>query len=248
MRRSIFCGTRSTTSKRSVRGRRPFAVTDLQAGLAKDQGPLLPPALEAPWTVQFKNLGKLLLDPRFTMDAVSSLVENRQALVRVEFRYDCEGDKEARFKSGYVVLAPDSDWAVQRYRITNPDGWQCEQTLEYGEPVNGFRPIKRILKISFGMDGRSTLVRETTQFSRFERREIPEDFFTFSAVGLPELRPRAAWASAMYWFWLVNAGVLLIIAGVLVRSKLRRSAVNNGSPVGDTTAGNVATGPNDLLG
>lgn len=151
------------------------------------------------------------------MSGISSKAENDRELVTVNFTYDVLGDKNARFKSGWVEFSPDDNWAVQRYRVKTFDDYFREVTIRYGDRESGFQPILEIVTEYFDNAEEDCAVRETVTFDKCEQCVFPEDFFSFTAVGLPDVKPPSG---SWKWLVLVNAGVLLIVIAVFLKRRL----------------------------
>ncbi len=206
------------------RGESPFVVTELRPGLRADQPVPYPKVLQLPYLLQWEDLGELLKDPCFVIGSVVAVESGGAPRVRVDFTYDPKGPRARRFVSGWVVFAPEDDWAIQQYRIRTLEGYQSEARLEYGARKDGFQPVKKWVRNSLDTTGVRVEARETYEFVHYERREIPEEFFTFTALGLPELNPGVPGGtiSSSSWFWVVNLGIVFVIIGVALRARLSR--------------------------
>jgi hypothetical protein len=72
-----------------------------------------------------------------------------------------------------------------------------------------------------GSEGKAEKVQHLVKVKRQAFSEKPDDFFTFSGVGL-DVDSSSDRTHTAYWLFSLNAGILLIISGILLKRRLSR--------------------------
>src|SRR5262249_18495090 len=75
-------------------------VTDFRPGPAPEDERTVPPVLEAPYTVYYRDLAELVKNPRFAFDVSGVDGKDRSERVRLTFKYDPKGEKIPRILEG----------------------------------------------------------------------------------------------------------------------------------------------------
>ncbi|MDQ3330390.1 MAG: hypothetical protein M3552_07035 [Planctomycetota bacterium] len=177
--------------------------------------------LQFPYSIQFRDLRELIDNPRFRITQIRQ--ENQT--VRVDFRYDMEGDQvPLRFRSGHVVLMPQLHWAVRSYEILSANTAEPSRfENEFGPADGNFIPLIRstrrftrgkVISTNESWNGN----KEVWEFRTYRPNSKPDSFYTFEAVGLPNLaRQSSGWG---VWFWVINAGIVCLLAAWWLRRRL----------------------------
>jgi hypothetical protein len=201
----------------------PFVVTEYVGGKRPASEDTIPPELQFPYVIEYRPLDELVKNPRFSMIAADAGKDASGDFVRIEFKYDCAGEKVQRFDSGWIDFSPTEEWAVRQYRIRRPDGTIRQQVITYGKRVNDFQPLERAVKTYFEKDGTTPRFEDRVLYTHFERREIPPDFFSFAAAGVPEITApqRDRWRLVMIFM-----GFALLALAFVIRKWLTKKPVD----------------------
>jgi hypothetical protein len=177
----------------------------------------IPVGLKWPYTIEHRDLRELLDNPGFTITGLSA----EGSLVRMQFKHDKHASDPLpqRFVSGHVLLDPERHWGIIEYevaRLPNIGGGFSRMECEYGPEQAGFVPIIRCTLNSVRKDGEIG-AKEVWEFSVCRPNNQPDSFYTFKAVGLPDLaRSSAGWSP---WFWAIVAGILCLMAAWSIRKR-----------------------------
>lgn len=206
-------------------GSAPFALTDLRWGAPANRDREPASELSAPFKIYYVHASSLLDDKRFTISSLSSQTSNGRELVRIEFAAREDVDPKDPIISGWAELSPGEDWAVRRYRVAViPVGKFADQTVEYGQRSETFQPLRSIEQRWYAVDGRTYLGGETVDFLHCRHADVPLEFFSFAAVGLPELSPPRR---DYLWLILLNVGLVLIVAAIIVARRRKRHSTHD---------------------
>ncbi len=199
----------------------PFVATEVKNG-PRPQDLDFPVGLKWPYSIQHRDLRELMLNPRFRINGIG----HDGTLVRVDFVYDMDDDPlPLRFRSGNFVLDPDLRWAIRSYEILSPKlGVLVRLENEYGSKRGDFIPLvqttRRFQNESNAPRRDKTLDgnKEVWEFNVYRPNNSPDSFYTFEAVGLPNLaRQSSGWG---VWFWVINAGIMCLLAAWWLRRRL----------------------------
>jgi hypothetical protein len=165
----------------------PLVVTEVRPGPAPEDERTVPPILEAPYTVYYRNLAELVKNPRFVFDvsAVDGKVPKER--VRVTFTYDWKGEKLPRIREGWIELCPREDWAVHEFLIKDPRGNIIGRKTQFGDGSGPQKPLVEVRTSYLGFDGKAEGDHQVARFKKQTPSQKPDEFFSLSAVGLPEL-------------------------------------------------------------
>lgn len=186
--------------------------------LTPDTGPtfLVEGILRRPitFTTISTDLRQTLLDPRFSIENVTRLQEDGDAVVKVEFRYSPpKGDARQPNLRGWAVFDPQRYWVMRRFETKAIFGGveiNYAGTLQYISTPEGF-PILKGTETTRRIPSKAREFQAKHSFSLVER-EVPDREFRLSAFGFPEpgSAPRAA---SSHWY-LVFVGIGIAAVGL----------------------------------
>ena len=175
-------------------------------------------------------LAKFIKDPFVTITDVRGVRRGEREMAQLSYERQMEKPNGSKGKEhGTVVLDPDHFWCVRESHSELPDFMpvhKIDHFLEYGEDVDGFPILRREQDTTTYKDGEGTLA-TTTEFDKLVHRDIPENEFTLSAFGLPEMQLPGEQNPPTLWRWLVGIGIALGVLAILLRvyvKKRRREA------------------------
>ena len=163
-----------------------LVVTEVRPGPAPEDERTVPPVLEAPYTVYYRDLAELVKNPRFVFDVSAVDGKDPSERVRLTFKYDPKGEQIPRILEGWIDLCPREDWAVQEFLIKNPKGTFIGRKIQYGDGIGPQRPLVQVITSYLGLDGKAQGDQSVAIFKKQMPSQKPDEFFSFSAVGLPE--------------------------------------------------------------
>jgi hypothetical protein len=166
-----------------------LVVTEVRPGPAPGDERTVPPVLEAPYTVYYRNLAELVKNPRFTFDVSAVDGKDPSERVRLTFKYDPKGEQIPRILEGWIELSPLQDWAVQEFLIKNPKGSFIGRRIQYGNGIGPQKPLVQVITSYLGLDGKSQGDQSVALFKKQMASQKPDEFFSFTAVGLSEPEP-----------------------------------------------------------
>ncbi len=173
-------------------------------------------------------LPDLLKSPNFKIESVEPVTRRMEELAAVTFRYAPEADARSRLwpSLGVVYLNPQRLWAAEEFdvEVAYNDGQtqKWTQTVEFRpEPQHTPLPLKRVENRGPTKSDPSESI-WTWEYVDCKSRDIPDEEFTLTAFGLPEISPPAS-GKSRFWVALSAAGVLCIIIGMLLRRTSTRS-------------------------
>ena len=143
--------------------------------------------MEAPYTVYYRNLAELVKNPRFVFDVTAVDGKDHSERVRVTFSYDWKGEEIPRIREGWIELCPREDWAVQEFLIKESHGVFIGRKIQYGDGSGPQKPLVEVRTSYLGLDGKAQGDQTVARFKKQTPSQKPDEFFSFSAVGLPEL-------------------------------------------------------------
>lgn len=197
----------------------PLVVTEVRPGPPGEDERTVPPALEAPYTVYYRHLAELVKNPRFVFDVSPVDGEDPSERVRVTFRYDTKGEKIPRIREGWIDLCPREDWAVQEFLIKDPNGICIGRKIQYGERSGSQKPLVEVRTSYLGSDGKTEGDQTLVRFKKQASSQKPDEFYSFSAVGLPELNIGRHKSRGGYWLILLTVGIILIVLAFLAKRR-----------------------------
>jgi len=167
-------------------------------------------------------LPKVFQSPGFKLVSVTPELLNGKELARLTFTCSPEGNN--RLRGGWVDLDPSTYWVIRRGEVDIDFGNKEKHTAkwiaayDYKEGSNGHPIMTRsMLKGKTWEGGR--IVGEDEYLANDdlkERASIPESEFTLGAYGLPEPMGASSQPRTRWYIWSGLAGVICIIAGVLL--------------------------------
>ena len=166
-----------------------LAVTEVRPGPAPEDERTVPPVLEAPYTVYYRDLAELVKNPRFVFDVSAVDGKDPSERVRLTFKYDPKGEKIPRILDGWIELCPRDDWAVQEFLIKNPKGTFIGRRIQYSDGIGPQKPLVQVITSYLGLDGKAQGDQSIALFKKQLPSQKPDEFFSCSAVGLPEPEP-----------------------------------------------------------
>ncbi len=161
-------------------------VTEVRPGPAPEDERTVPPVLEAPYTVYYRDLAELVKNPRFVFDVAAVDGKDPSERVRLTFKYDPKGEQIPRILEGWVELCPRDDWAVSEFLIKQPKGNFIGRKIQYGDGSGPQKPLVQVITSYLGVDGKAQGDQSVALFKKQLPSQKPDEFFSFSAVGLPE--------------------------------------------------------------
>ncbi|MGO9597130.1 MAG: hypothetical protein ACLP7Q_03820 [Isosphaeraceae bacterium] len=196
--------------------------------------------------VEIENLALGWIRPAFgdwvnfqEMHAESKIVIKRvtasrvasEELVRVEFESNPQRIGKLPWRKGSVTLAPDQLWGFRQYDVSGV--WGTEKgkftgVVEYGQKIEGLPSLRRIHLSKFDESGKyptnSSEEIETT-FTKWVHRDAPEQEFTLTSFGLPEIADPPKGASSTHQSWWLILGALSLAATVTLHLTRRSRAI-----------------------
>jgi hypothetical protein len=165
-------------------------------------------------------LEELITDPGFKLEGISEIRDGGKPLVRVAFSFD-SGKHSVKYRDAYLLLSPTANWALVRAEMDETT-WRHETYAnrnrydERGEPIlaESHRTNQYLQANAFE--------EFLCEFTRLDRKVVPESEFTLSAFGLPEpdwaepVRP----ASRIH-YWFIGAAVVLFAVALWLRRRAR---------------------------
>ncbi len=217
----------------------------------------LMPYLGAPYSVMHLRLPRYVSLPTFRIVDVSPVSSGGNRLVRITFDLSLRVNEKntSGGYEGWFVVSPDERWVVREYEYRPKKGKvKWTGSVEYQGGSDDYPFLKRVTTKSALLDGTDS-VTETYDFREFRFAEVPENEFTLSAFGMPELldppggekagsasgRPSGTTPSAAVsrtsnaWVWYVAIGFGSLAAAIalkLASSRLaaRGSVASGGDP------------------
>jgi hypothetical protein len=171
-----------------------------------------------PWSISAAPLDELVSDRRFSVRAVRRRSDD---CVELEFAIapaDTGDNSLQGLSGGVLVLDPQRCWAIAQYHARYAQRMATSATLTYTRPgPPELRQVRFALR---------TRPKRTSDFeinvARYDWALDPEPEITLSAFGLPEYQDPAD----RRWLGLVNLGMILVVAGFMLRRhRQRRNAV-----------------------
>lgn len=197
----------------------PLVVTEVLPGPAVETDRTVPPIMEVPYTVYYRDLAELVKNPRFVFDVSAVEGKDPSERIRVSFSYDWKGEKIPRIREGWIELCPREDWAVQELLIQNQRGEFVGRKIQYSEGSGPQKPLVEVRTSYLGSNGKAEEAHSLVRFKKQELSVKPDVFFTSSAVGLPEFSTGGQESRGVYWLVLLNVGILLIVLAVVARRR-----------------------------
>ena len=167
-----------------------LVVTEVRPGPAPEDERTVPPMLETPYTVYYRHLAELVKNPRFVFNVSPVDGKDPSERVRVTFNYDWKGESVPRIREGWIDLCPRADWAVQEFLIKVPSGILIRRKIQYGEGSGPQKPLVEVRTSYLGLDGKAEGDHDVGRFKKQSLSPKPDEFYSFSAVGFPELNTR----------------------------------------------------------
>ncbi len=183
----------------------------------------------APYSLLAKSLGGWLKNPNLVTEEVVAAPEGPPGLVRWKARFRPARPSAKEPPPFTVTLFLDSKrhWCVQKYEIltTYENGAQVRDAaaLEYGQTVDGFPVISRVSRTVTNLaDGRAQQ-RTAVMQSFATKTDIPEEEFTLTAFGVPELEE---WPSdrGHLWYWILGFALAAVAFALWLRFHGRKTA------------------------
>jgi hypothetical protein len=118
-----------------------------------------------------------------------------------------------------LVFDPTNNWALtESYTQGRGRGTSIHRKVSYRSEVNaGFRPPERVVEVDTGPGGSLT---EEFTFTKYERANVPDEAFTLTAFGLPEVPEAAAPPSRLLPIAaLLTAAIVCALLAVLLRRR-----------------------------
>lgn len=196
-----------------------LVVTDVRPGPPGEGERTVPPVTEAPYTVYYRHLTELVKNPRFVFDVSAVVGKDPSERVRVTFLYDTKGEKIPRIREGWVELCPREDWAVQEFLIKDPNGNYIGRKIRYGEGSGPQKPLVEVRTSYLGPGGNTEGDQTLVRFKKQVPSQEPDEFYSSSAVGLPEFNFAGEKSRGGYWLMLLTVGIILIVLAALARRR-----------------------------
>ena len=203
----------------------PLIVTGVRPGPADDSERTVPPQLEAPYTVYYRYLAELVKNPRFRFDVSAVDGKETSERVRITFTYDWKGEQSPRLREGWIELCPRDDWSVQEFLIKESHGVLIHTKIQYGEGSGPQRPLVEVSTSYLGEDGKAKGDQTLARFKKQALSDEPDEFYSFSAVGLPELNMSSHRARNTYTLIILTVGIILIVLAIFARRHRRPKGV-----------------------
>lgn len=180
------------------------------------------------FSVENFDLRELVRDPAFSIRRSETVTDpDGMNLVRIHFAYGAgPPDKPRRFESGVVDLAPKLNWAVRRYEVLVQSKKQgllprSRETV-FGNMDRGFVPISRSVRTYYGDPRKERATGEIVhEYLIFQPCKESSAFFTFEAVGLPDVTRKSR--SGKFWLVIINVGLLCLGLGAWLYRKRRQT-------------------------
>ena len=96
--------------------------------------------------------------------------------------------KRSSIREGWIDLCPRDDWAVQEFLIKHPRGIFIGRRIQYGDGTGPQKPLVEVMTSYLGLDGKAVGDQDVARFKRQTSEQKPDEFYSFSAVGLPSIR------------------------------------------------------------
>jgi len=174
---------------------------------------------DASWKVLEMSLPSWLNTPGFKIVAIGDADDGEDRLVRLDFHYDPADDKaqETAIRGGWILFEPSRFWCIRKYEVITPWG-RVFGEIEYSDADSVPLPRRYRWELLNEKKGASSItVLEVTELAV---GPTPDEEFTLSAFGLPE--PPLGDPRRGLWFWVINAGGLLIFLAVWLEAGRRR--------------------------
>lgn len=152
--------------------------------------------------------------------------DNRSSdkLVAVTFSCAKNANETYWIHDGILYFNPDRLWAIQEFTFaaTNAKGEE-----EHASQVTTFQvdqeKLPLVKRSVINADTKAGSVNVITAFDRFGYRRIPNEEFTLSAFGLPEVGAPSLLARGRLWMVLVGAGIACVVLAVVIRRRGKES-------------------------
>lgn len=177
----------------------------------------LDPMLFFPFRVYRHSISDWFQSPDFQIRDVQWAQRPAGKLVAVTFELAKPEEETYWIHDGTIYLNPDRMWAVQEfvYDATGSKGEEhVEQQTEFRDDCGELPLVKTANLTAQTPIGK---VQHIFDFNRFKRREIPEQEFTLTAFGIPEISPPTRWRSAWLLYVLIGITVVCLAAAIWVR-------------------------------
>jgi len=160
----------------------------------------------------------MLADSKIVIKRVTASRVAGEELVRVEFESNPQRIGEFPWRKGSVTLAPDQLWGFRQYDVSGV--WGTEKgkftgVVEYGQKIEGLPSLCGIhlTKTSESPKYAGGSEELETTFTKWVHRDVPEQEFTLTSFGLPEIAdpPKASstWHQSQ---WFIVAALCLAAA------------------------------------
>jgi hypothetical protein len=217
---------------------RDFSVSSLdtkQRGPSEKEGMTvftsLTRYLNAPFSMLTYRLSELFTDERFSVRAVSRVREGDKQMLRIEcdMKPDSKGRGEFR---GWLVVSHDDAWVLRSFEYIYKSGIYHRGTIEYGGIQRGVPTPKRVVQTSGRSGDGDPVTRYVYDFDEISLVEVPDQDFTFTAFGFPELgRPSGRLGrSRVPWLFVLSfSAMAMAIALKTASSHIQRKRAMGGA-------------------
>lgn len=174
-------------------------------------------------------LSDVLKNPSFVITGVRGVRRDGKELVQMDYDIhvsnndpqDPSPKNTIEIRHISLILDPERYWSVQECHFDFPN-MNGDESLEYSQSVDGFPILRRSTYTQRGKNGLGDML-ATQDFNKLVHRDIPENEFTLSAFGLPEMQVPGEQKPRTLWRWLVGIGIALglfaVFLGVYVKKK-----------------------------
>ncbi|HZZ73163.1 MAG TPA: hypothetical protein VFE24_12985 [Pirellulales bacterium] len=168
----------------------------------------------------------LVKDPTFVVASAEERDQDGVPAVRITFHHQIPKEKEFGVFGGSIDFAPAWNWVILAYRVrckenrSDQQGKRTDEMRQHFRPPDSGCPVPLIqsdeFKTTFN-DGRPVEYTETTEYTKFELREVPAAEFDMATFGV-----HTSLASSLSTFWravlyAANGIVFLAVAVWLCR-------------------------------
>ena len=174
--------------------------------------------LYAPYGIMTVQLTKLMASPTFHVMNAEPLTKDGKSLIKVNFEI---GTLEPRDQVS-AVFDPDAGWIIRssEYHSNRSFGLHVKVDVEYGAPKDGFFLPNRV---TFRDNGETSIC----EFDAWSFEPTPENEFSMTFYGLPDLIAKANAKRIPLYYWLGGlAAVVLVFAVILGWLSSRRGKVS----------------------
>jgi hypothetical protein len=170
-------------------------------------------------------LPNLVKDPDFRITSATGIDPQDQRLVRIDYSFTPAGEHHEITRSGFAILDSQHYWLVNEYEVAADDGHggkgKFGGVVEYSTGP-GEIPLATHCKFRrWGVNAKSEPV-DYDDIRDFDLvlRDVPEDAFLLSALGLPE--PPTEPRNSHLFLVLAGVGIGCLCTAVAIRTLLRR--------------------------